>query len=100
MVMQPSPTAETLRLPCPRVRLSMGSPCRVCAPLSCRLSAVDNEGVAEQERSRVRAEPDGRSCDLFGSSHAPDRLLRDHRVASFGCAAAEAMDHRSVNDAG
>ncbi len=49
----------------------------------CRLAAVDDQGVPKDERGRVRTRPDNRGADLFGGSHTPDGLLRDHRLAAF-----------------
>src|SRR5688572_4023790 len=63
-----------------------------------RLAAIDHHGVPDNESGRVRAQPDDGRADLLWLSHAPDRLLRDHRLSSLGGSAAEAIHHRRVDD--
>src|SRR5437764_7775460 len=52
------------------------------------------------EGSRIRTQPNDRRRDLLGLAHPSDRLLRDHFVAALSCAAAEAIHHRRLDDAG
>ena len=62
--------------------------------------SVDWHRDAGDEGRLVRAQVDDRVRDLLGLAEPPHGLHRGHRVEAFLCAAAEALDHGGVNDAG
>ena len=65
-----------------------------------RLAAIDHQGVPDDEGGRLRTQPDDGRGNLLGPAHPPDRLPRDHPLASLGGAPAEAVHHRGFDDPG
>ena len=65
-----------------------------------RLATVHDQSVADDERGRIRTEPEDGIGDFFRPAHPSDWLLRDHLRAPFGRAPGEATHHRSVDVAG
>src|SRR5437588_7062080 len=64
------------------------------------LAAVHDHGVPNDERGRVRTQPDHSRGNLLRLPHPPHGLLRDHYFPPIGRAPGEPLHHRGVDDPG
>src|SRR5215213_10525417 len=70
---------------------SLQSGTRACLRHLHRVAAVDDQRVPDDERGRVRTQPEHRRRDLLGLAHASDRLLGDDPRHALGRPAGEPL---------